>query len=167
MTINSELLQAIEKQLNRERDAAAVYESLAIWCEANDYSGFAGFFQKQAAEEREHAQKFIQHLLDRGAQPKLGSVGAPPAEFASLVEVAQTALAHEEANTKGILETLDVAHKVKDPAAIGVLNWFVGEQVEEEVWANKMVTLTSRMGNAGQLYSLDRNIVADLTGKNS
>ena len=163
--MKQEVIDAFNAQIAKERDAAVVYESLSIWCAAGDYPGFAEFFEKQAAEEREHVEKLAKHLLDRGAKPVLGALAAPPAEFGGLADIAKTALAHEESNTRGIVATLEAAKAADDYAACNLLNWFVSEQVEEEVWANRMVALVKRATCAGSINSLDRHITKDLTGE--
>lgn len=162
MSMKPELVKVINVQIDREREAAVTYEALSIWCAAMDYDGFSRFFAKQASEEREHAQKLINHLLERQEMPTLGPLNAPKSAFGSLAEVAEAALAHEEANTKGVLETLAAVQAAEDIAARPVLMWFVAEQVEEEAWANKMVTLTKRLTDPASIYLLDRNIEKDL-----
>jgi ferritin len=162
MIMKPEVVKAINTQIDRERDASVTYEAFSIWCAAMDYPGFARFFAKQATEEREHAQKLIDHLLERQEMPLLGALNAPKSSFASLAEVAEAALAHEEANTKGVVETLSVVQAAEDIAARPLLMWFVSEQVEEEAWANKMVTLTKRLADPASIYLLDRHIEGDL-----
>jgi len=163
--MKQEVIDALHKQIEKERDAAITYEALALWCSANDFSGFAEFFKMQVAEEREHAEKLEEHLLDRGVLPILGAVSAPPSNFESLSDIASTALAHEKSNTAGVLEAYEVAVAHKDYPAKLVLEWFIKEQVEEEAWANKMVALVARCSCAGGIYSLDRHIVKELTGE--
>jgi ferritin len=162
--IDETLASALNAQANHERFAAACYEAMAYWCESEDYDGFAGFFNDQATEEREHAQKFFQHLLDRGVAPEVGALDAPKGSFGSLVEVARFALKLEEDNSVGITKCLELAIELKDHPSKGMLVWFVTEQVEEEAWANKMVTLTERLGCDGAVYNLDRHIVKQLGG---
>ena len=162
--IKLEVIEAIQKQISIERDASVLYESLANWSAAADFNGFARFFTKQAAEEREHANKFVKHLLDRQTLPKLGALAAPPSHFDNLVDVAEATLAHEQANTRGVLETYEVAKSSNDYAALVLLEWFVKEQVEEEVWANRLVTLTKRLNSPQGFYELDHNIEKELEG---
>jgi ferritin len=162
--MKQEVIDAFQLQIAREREASVVYQSIAIWCAVNDYPGFAEFFNKQTKEESEHVEKLIEHLIDRGVHPVLGPLGAPPARFEDLRDVAQAALDHEQANTAGIYETLKVATAAVDYPAINLLNWYVNEQVEEEVWANRMVVLVKRATCAGSIYALDRHIMKDLTG---
>jgi len=163
--MKQEVIDAFNSQISKERDASVVYEALANWCAINEYTGFAEFFRKQAGEERTHAGKLAEHLIDRGVMPKLGALDAPPADFDGLPGAAAAALTHEQANTRGVNETLRIATDAGDYAAMNFLNWFVNEQVEEEVWANRMVTLVKRASCAGSIYTLDRHIVKDLTGE--
>ena len=89
ITMKAEVSAELQRQLNQELNAAHGYVAMAIWCEAQNLKGFARYFSKQAGEERGHAQKFIKHLLDRGAIPALGAVGAPKGDFRSLMDVAR------------------------------------------------------------------------------
>lgn len=151
-------LQALTRQFNHELFAAQSYLALSIWCEAQSFSGCAAFFTKQAAEEREHADKIIAHLLDRGAPAEIAAIDAPRQEFSSLGDVALHAQALEQANTRGINATLEAALGEKDYPAQVLMHWFVGEQVEEEAWASKMVDLVQRATCAGGLSSFDRHV---------
>lgn len=160
--INHKLASALNGQANHERFAAACYEAIAYWCETQDHGGFAKFFFAQADEEREHAGKFFQHLLDRGVAPEVGALNAPTGSFGSLLEVAKLALKLEQDNSAGITRCLELTLEVRDYPSQGMLQWFIAEQVEEEAWANKMVTLVGRAGCDGAVYSLDRHIVKDL-----
>lgn len=160
--MKSSIKSALEKQGTHELLAANAYTALHFWCADNDYNGFAEFFKKQADEEREHAEKFFDHVLDRGALPLIGAIAAPKAEFDSLVEVAETALALEVSNTKGIVECFELAQSEKDYASFNMLQWFIDEQVEEESWASTMVTLTRRAQCSGALLYLDRHINKEL-----
>ena len=162
--MKQEVINAFHTQISLERDAAVVYEAMSIWCAVHEYPGFAEFFKKHAGEELTHASKFIDHMTARGKLPTLAALEAPPAEYDDLLAVAKAALAHEEANTQGVNVTLEAATAARDYPAINLLNWFVNEQVEEEVWANRMVTLVKRATCAGSMYALDRHIVADLAG---
>ncbi|MDP2136298.1 MAG: ferritin [Candidatus Didemnitutus sp.] len=160
------VLQELTHQFNHELLAAQSYLALSVWCEAQNFSGCAAFFAKQAGEEREHADKIIAHLLDRGAPAAIAAMEAPRQKFSSLGDVALHAQALEQANTKGIHAALDAAVAAKDYPAQVLLHWFVSEQVEEEAWASKMVALVQRANCAGGLSSFDRH-VSDLlsTGK--
>ncbi len=160
--MKSEIISALEKQADHERYASTAYLALSHWCQAQNFSGFAEFFCKQAEEESEHAHKILAHLIDRGCLPALGALEAPKIQFSDLQEAARTALALEKANTAGIHAAYEVALGTKDYAAQIHLQWFIMEQVEEEAWAEKMVAKVKGATCAGSLYYLDRHIVKEL-----
>jgi ferritin len=161
--MNPNILQALEKQADHERFASAAYLAMSHWCEANDYSGFASFFKQQSGEETEHADRIYKHLLDRDQVPTLGGLPAPKVSYGSLVELAEAALALEQKNTAGIHAAYKAALEASDYPAQVLLHWFIGEQVEEEAWADKMVGKTKAATCAGALTYLDRHIVKELT----
>src|SRR5262245_52171570 len=148
----------LQRQLNQELAAAHEYEALSLWCEDANLKGFAHYFIKQAKEEREHARRFMKHLLDRKVVPELTELPAPESRFDSLLEVAKQAQSMEKENTAGIHAAYEVALDAKDYAAQVFLHWFISEQVEEEDWADEMVERVARANCAGGIGELDRHI---------
>jgi ferritin len=157
-SITPAVIAELSRQLNHENFAAYGYQALALWCEDRNFNGFARYFNKQSKEEREHARKFMEHLLDRGVLPELASLAAPRGQFASLMDVARHALAMECENTTGINAAYEVALREKDYAAQVLLHWFISEQVEEEDWAQEMIDRLARADCPGGLADLDRHI---------
>jgi len=164
-TIAQTVLTELQRQLNHELSAAHAYIALSLWCEEQNCKGFARFFLKQAEEEREHARKFMDHLLDRQVLPELTELAAPKGKFKSLMDIARQALAMEQANTAGINAAYEAAVKAKDYPAMILLQWFITEQVEEEDWANEMVERVEQASCAGALSDLDRHIERYLSEK--
>jgi ferritin len=158
------VLSELTRQFNHELGAAHAYLAMSLWCDAQNFKGFAAFFAKQAGEEREHAEKITDHLVDRGAPAKLAVVPAPQQDFATLLEVAQHAQAMEQANTRGINAVFEAAQKAKDYPAQVLMHWFINEQVEEEAWAAEMIDRIQAATCAGSLSDLDRHIVKLLAG---
>jgi len=148
----------IQRQINDELGAAHAYLALAVWCQAQNLKGFARYFSTQAFEERQHAQKFLQHLLDRGVVPVLAALAAPKTDFSSLLDIARQAQAMEQANTRGINACYAAAVAQQDYPAQVLLQWFITEQVEEENWADEMVERVQKASCAGALGELDRHI---------
>ena len=148
----------LQRQMNHELGAAHAYTALAVWCVDQNLKGFARFFYKQAGEEREHAQKFMDHLLDRGVRPELGALPAPKTTFKALLDVARHARAMEQANTAGIHKVYEVATKARDYPAQVMLHWFIAEQVEEENWSDEMVERVEAAASSGGASYLDRHI---------
>ncbi len=163
--MKSEIFAALNDQANHELLAAHSYESMALWCSWNVYPGFADFFSEQASEEREHAAKFLSHLLERGEKPILSTIDAPRSAFSSLSEVAEYALSLEKTNTQKIEACYELALAEKDYASQPLLLELINEQVEEEAWGNQMVTLTKRAECPGAALNLDRHIIKILSPK--
>jgi ferritin len=157
-TIAPAVAAEIQRQLNHETTAAYAYEAMAYWFDDRNLEGFARFFHKQATEEREHARKFIDHLLARGVLPELAPITAPQGRFESVMKAAQQALAMEQDNTKGVNAAYEAAVREKDYPAQVLLHWFIKEQVEEEDWANELIDRVGRAECPGGLAELDRHI---------
>ena len=153
----------LQRQLNQELGAAHAYTALAVWCVDRNQKGFGRYFYKQSGEERVHAQKFMNHLLDRGVMPELQTLEAPKTKFKTLLDVAKHAQAMEQSNTAGIRQAYEAALKAKDLPSQVLLQWYVTEQVEEENWSDEMVERVTAAQNAGGLSYLDRHIERYLT----
>jgi ferritin len=158
IAIKSQVAGELQRQINQELGSAHAYLALAIWCDAQNLKGFARYFSTQAAEERQHAQKFIQHVLDRGMTPALASLPAPKGNFATLLDVARQAQAMERGNTAGINACYAAALAEQDYPAQVLLQWFINEQVEEENWADEMADRVQQASCAGAESDLDRHI---------
>ena len=158
------MLAALQHQLNHELSAAHGYLAMSIWCAAQNLKGFARFFAQQAGEERAHAGKMIDHLIDRGVLAEVETLPAPRQDFPALLDVARQAQAMEQANTQGINAVLTAALAAKDYPAQVLMHWFINEQVEEEAWAAELVDRVKGATCAGSLWDLDRHIEKLLAG---
>lgn len=165
IAIKTATLTELKRQFNKELGSAHAYTALAIWCDARNLKGFARYFYKQVGEERIHAQKFADHLLDRGVTPELGAIEAPKGDFKSLLELAKYTQIMEGANTDGINATYQAALQDGDYPAQVLLQWFINEQIEEEAWTDEMVDRVEHANCAGGLGELDRHIERYLTEK--
>lgn len=163
-TPSEKVIKALEKQADHELLASQNYLAMSYWCEVHQYSGYAGFFKKQAGEEYEHANKILKHLADRDVLPKLGPVPAPTMAFKALADVAQAAYDFERANTTGIHAAYEAALAEKDYPAQVMLHWFINEQVEQEAWSDKLLVKTREASCAGALSTLDRHVEKILAG---
>jgi ferritin len=121
----------------------------------------AHWMRVQAKEELEHAMRFFDHMVERGGRVGLAALAEPKKEWKSPLEAFQAAYEHERMITGRIDALVDLAHKEKDNAALLMLQWFVGEQVEEESNVEKIVGLLTRVGESGQgLVMVDHELGA-------
>ena len=79
--LNPELEAALNAQLGGELYSSHLYLSMSAYCESANMPGAAHWFRMQADEERTHATRFFDHLVDRGGRVALGTIEAPPTEF--------------------------------------------------------------------------------------
>jgi ferritin len=124
--------EAINEQINKELYSAYLYLSMAAYFENKNLPGFAKWLYVQADEERGHAMKFFEYLVDRGGKVELKPIAGPETEWNSTMEVFKQVQEHEAAVTASINALYELALKEKDYPAQVELQWFITEQVEEE-----------------------------------
>lgn len=133
MRISSQMEKAINDQISYEASAINVYIAIGSWCERSGYEGSAAFFFEQANEENTHMLKFIHYLNNAGAEAIIPGTDKPQGKFDSLESTFQTSLKSEQTVTKLINNLVEIAEKEKDRATYLFLQWFISEQVEEEI----------------------------------
>ncbi|MDL1911714.1 ferritin [Chloroflexi bacterium CFX6] len=137
--IGKTMQDAMNEQINKELFSSYLYLSMAAYFEAKNLPGFAHWMRMQADEEREHAMKFYDFILDCGGRVELKAIEAPKTDWNSNLEVAQEVAAHEAKVTASINALYELALKEKDYPAQVMLQWFIAEQVEEEKSAAEIV----------------------------
>lgn len=145
--ISKAMEKAINEQINRELFSEYLYISMQAWFAGENLDGFATWMDAQGKEERFHAMKFYNYLLDRGGRVELLAIDKPETKFKNPLTVFKKALDHERFVTKSINDLMDLAIKEKDHATKSFLQWFVDEQVEEEAAADKIVGKLSMIGD--------------------
>jgi ferritin len=157
--MKSAVKDAVGEQIKHELYSAYLYLSMAGSFEVANLPGFARWMRKQSEEEREHGMKFFDFLLDRGEQVQLRAIDEPPYAFRSPLDTFEQALEHEKEITSRIHSLYDLAVQENDYPAQVLLNWFVGEQVEEEKSATEIVERLRMAGEDGAaLLLLDREL---------
>ena len=112
---------------------------MAAYFESQSLPGFARWMRLQSDEEREHAMKFFDFVIDRGGKVNLHAIAQPPTEWQSALDVFEHALQHEQKVTSLIHTIYEIALKEKDYPTQVMLHWFIDEQVEEEKNAAQIV----------------------------
>ncbi len=137
--ISKAMQDALNDQINKELYSSYLYLSMAAYFEDANLPGFGHWMRVQEAEEREHAMKLYDFLLERGGKVMLKAIDAPKTEWKSALEVAEEVAAHEAKVTASIHALYETALKEKDYSAQVMLQWFISEQVEEEKNAAEIV----------------------------
>ena len=143
--ISKPMQNAINEQINKELYSSYLYLSMAAYFENTGLPGTAKWMYVQADEEREHAMKLFEHLVDRGGKVLLTALAAPATEWAGPMVVFKAVYEHEQFVTKSINELYEVALKEKDYPAQVLLQWFINEQVEEEKNASDVIESMKRI----------------------
>ncbi|OGO21779.1 MAG: ferritin, partial [Chloroflexi bacterium RBG_16_51_16] len=128
--ISKSVQDAMNAQINKEWYSSLLYLSMAAYFENKNLPGFSHWMRLQADEEREHAMKFYEHLIERGGRVLLNAIEAPITDWQSSLEVFKEAQAHEAKVTASINALYELAQKEKDYPAQVLLQWFITEQVE-------------------------------------
>lgn len=159
MALDPELQQAFNDQIRLEFASAYAYLQMAVWCQARELVGFATWMRGQWAEENAHALRFVEFVLERDAEVTLQPLEAPAADFASALDVMERALAHEQRVTAAIGALYAQASERQDYASLGLLQWFLNEQVEEEATVRQITAELRMVGeDSSALLLLDREM---------
>ena len=137
--ISKAMQDAINDQINKELYSSYLYLSMAAYFENKNLPGFAHWMHIQEGEEREHAMKLYEFMIDRGAQVLLAPIAAPESDWKSSLDLFKQVAQHEAAVTASINALYELALKEKDYPAQVMLQWFITEQVEEEKNAGEIV----------------------------
>lgn len=157
--ISKKLEKAINEQINKELFSEYLYISMQAWFAAQNLDGMANWMDAQGKEERFHAMKFFNYLIERGGKVLLKPIEGPATDFKTPLKAFQSALEHEQFVTKSINELMDLAIKENDHASRSFLQWFVDEQVEEEASVDKIVNMLKMVGDHGHgIMMIDRDL---------
>jgi ferritin len=135
---------ALTEQIAREFAAAHQYVAIGNYYSAETFPQLTSFFYDQAEEEREHAMKMVNYLIDMGIQPDIGGVEPPKGGFGDHVEPIRLALEQERQVTIKISELFEIARETRDYASEQFMHWFLQEQVEEEAAMGDLLAVAER-----------------------
>ena len=159
--LNPKVQDAINEQINAELFSAYLYLSMAQYFEAEGLAGFANWFKIQFQEEQAHATIFMNYVNQRGGRVMLKAIDAVPTTWDSPMEVFRATLEHEQKVTALINSLYTLAMQEEDYATRDRLNWFVGEQVEEEDNCRALIDKLRLIGDNGMgLYMLNTELAA-------
>ena len=154
--ISKSMQDALNAQINAEQQSAQLYLAMSAHCASLSFKGFAHWLRVQAEEETAHALRLVDFVLNRGGRLELSSVAAPPREFGGVIAMFEAVLDHERGISARINALFEAARTEKDYAAEIALQWYVGEQVEEEAQVSEIVDQLHAIGDkGGAIWYLD------------
>ena len=157
--------RAINKQINMELHASYVYQAIAYQFDRHDVAlkGFKDFFKKNSDEEREHAEKFMKYLNQRGGTIQLEPI-QPPAKFdyQTGLEAMHAALALERQVNESLLNIHKIASTHQDAHLTDFLEeQFLDEQVRSINEIGSHITNLNRVGTGLGEYQFDKLTLHD------
>lgn len=156
MPFSTTMEASLNDQISKEFYAFYLYLAMSAWCAERNFDGFARWMRLQADEERNHAMRIYDFVLDRGGKVTLGPVEQPPVTWKSPLEVFEAARKHEQVVSGSINALYSQALTERDYPSQVMLQWFISEQVEEEKTSAAIVERLRLVGdNSSGLLILD------------
>ncbi len=150
---------ALNAQINREMYSSNLYLAMSAYYASTNLNGFANWMRIQAQEEMDHAMKFYDYMIDRGAKVVIDKIEAPKLEWESPLDAFEASFKHEQFISENINKLADLAIKENDHATNNLIQWFVNEQVEEEANVDEIVSRMKMLGNfGGGLFMIDNEL---------
>ncbi len=135
----------LNEQIANEFAASQQYVACAVHYDAETLPQLAGFFYRQAMEERDHAMMMVRYLLDTDCPVRIPGVAAPVPEFADVVAPIVLALEQEKRVSEQINALAAVARQETDYASEQFMQWFIKEQVEEVNTMGDLLRVAERL----------------------
>jgi bacterioferritin B len=136
--------QALNDQIANEFAASMQYVGAAVYYDAETLPRLAGFFYRQAAEERSHAMMMVQYLLDVGEEVRVPDIESKQSRFDDGIAPVRMALEQERRVGEEIYRLFELARETKDYRAEQFMQWFVKEQVEEVALMQDLLQVVER-----------------------
>ena len=161
MAISKSLEAAYNDQINLELASSYAYLQMAAFLDEENLPGMSAWMRLQAEEERVHAMKFFDFVLEREGHIELAAIAAPGLSLSTALAAFEASLAHEQKVTAAINDLYALATDERDFASYPLLNWFVEEQIEEESNVGLIVEQLRMIGeDRTALLMLDRELGA-------
>jgi ferritin len=160
MKLSDDLLKKFNEQITLEFESSLAYRQLAIEADEQDLKGMAAWLRHQADEEIVHANRFIDHVIDRGNHAEIGTTAAPVVRRGlSPLEIFEASLSHEVKVSNAIRDLYRETEAAGDLDSRPLLNWFVEEQIEEEATVGEIIGRIKLIGTDGSgLLRLDAEL---------
>lgn len=158
--MDKKLYELMNDQINKELYSAYAYYAVAEFYRGKGLFGFHTWFENQAREEMEHAEKFAEYIQDHGEKVALKNIEVVDRSFKDLRDPLVFQEEHEAYVTSLIYGLLKRANEVDDFTAASFLDWYITEQAEEEKHAKELTLkydLFAKDGGLG-LYKLDQEL---------
>lgn len=166
--LSKKIESILNKQLGIESFASHKYLAMASWCDTQGFEGAANFLYEHSDEERMHMMKFFRYINDKGGCAIVPEVAKPRTEFNSINEVFEYAYEGECQVSQAVNEIAAVAMEERDHTTYNFIQWFVTEQLEEEILYRTILDKIGLIGEgANSLFLIDQEIGRRVKGTGS
>jgi ferritin len=141
---DSSFASALNEQIANEFSACQQYIGVAVYYDSETLPRLAGFFYRQAAEERDHAMMMVQYLLDTGEEVRIPDIESKQTRFDDAVAPVRASLEQERRVGEEINALFKLAREGGDYRAEQFMQWFVKEQVEEVALMSDLLKVVER-----------------------
>ncbi|WP_113738210.1 ferritin [Blattabacterium clevelandi] len=155
----------LKKQLNRELESSQLYLSMASWVEYKygSLDGIYNFLYDHSDEERRHMLKLIKYINKRGGYVDNFNQSKyyifEKISYNSLMDLFHQLFEHERKISLEINFLVELSLQEKDFFTYNFLQWYVEEQIEEEVLIKKILDKIELIGeDKGGLYLFNHDI---------
>ena len=147
----------IQQQFTLERENEQFYRALSSAADMVNWPGAAKFFASSADDERSHALRIQNYLIDRNIKPIFEILEAiPDVDGNNYVGMFELALQRERMTTDSINQKYQNACDEPDPQTIALLvssqgDWpgYIQEQTDSERELVDMITMIRRLSQDG------------------
>ena len=150
--IKIELQNIINDQITAELWSSNLYLQMSYFLKHQGWEGFAHWMLMHSNEEREHATRMADYLIERGGKVKINMVNLVPEGWGSVLEVFEHSYKQECMVSNMINKIVLHAIEQQDFATENFFRQFVDEQVEEEALFSGIVDKLKAAGDAGLLF---------------
>lgn len=150
--IKVELQNIINDQITAELWSSNLYLQMSYFLKHQGWEGFAHWMLMHSNEERGHATRMADYLIERGGKVKINMVNLVPEGWGSVLEVFEHSYKQECMVSNMIDKIVLHAIEQQDFATENFFRQFVDEQVEEEALFSGIVDKLKAAGDAGLLF---------------
>lgn len=155
--LSKKMEKALNEQIAMEGAASNKYLAMSCWCDSQGLDGSAQFFLHHSEEERMHMMKLVQYIQDADGKAIIPAFDKPKTDYKDIQEVVNAAYQSEKKVSKSIYDLVDLSLKDKDHQTHNFLQWYVSEQLEEEVLMRKLIDKIKIIGKGPtSLFYIDQ-----------
>lgn len=157
--------ELVNQQIANEFFGSHQYVATAVYFDAANMPQTARIFYEHALEERTHAMRFVQYLLNRGLDVDIRPIRAVVNTFGSPIEALQNAVDRELEVSDQIFALADVAERDADRFGLEFIQWYVREQIEEETLFRTLLEVAGSAG--GDRFAFEQYVARDVDSKHA